>query len=480
MLFNTVTFTLFFLVVLATYWTIGRKNIRFQNLFLIAASYFFYAQWDVRFLVLIIFSTLLDYFVGLGFHKYSQPRIRKLLLLTSLTGNLGVLFYFKYFNFFIDSFITLFSQIGVNVHYSTAVIILPVGISFYTFQTLSYSIDIYRQRLKPTTDLISFTAFVAFFPQLVAGPIERARNLIPQFQSVRSIQPQQLIEGFELIIWGLFKKMVIADQSAVYVNQIFADSANLNGITLLIGALLFMNQLYMDFSAYSDIAIGISRFFGFNLMRNFAYPYFSRDIAESWSRWHISLTTWFRDYVFVPLAIGKSDQKWRKFIAVLMVFGLCGLWHGPKWNFVIWGLLFAIMYSRHIFWKRRTARTAIVAENTFFPTLTELRQMILTTLAVTIPGIFFRSESASQGLHIILEIFSFSLFELPEIYPTKSLILLIVFFFCIEWIGRHHWSPLTFFHRYPYWTQWAVYQIVIALTWYYRATDNINFIYFQF
>ncbi len=480
MLFNTVAFALFFVIVMGLYWLVGRNRIQAQNVFLIIASYFFYAQWDYRFLVLIAISTLLDYLVGLGFLKYSSLTAQKRLLWASLIGNLGILFYFKYFNFFVDSFIALFDQFGVTIHYSTASIILPVGISFYTFQTLSYTIDIYRQRLKPSTDFIAFTAFVAFFPQLVAGPIERARNLLPQFQKVRQVHPDQLMEGFELILWGLFKKLVIADNSALLVNQIYADSDTLGGSTLFIGAILFMIQLYLDFSAYSDIAIGVSRFFGFRLMRNFAYPYFSRDVAETWSRWHISLTTWFRDYLFVPLTVGRSDNKWWKFTAVIIIFGLCGLWHGAAWNFVTWGLLSAVMYAKHIFFQRKTARTAIVAEGKILPSLVELRQMVFTFLAVTIPCIFFRAESFDQGMDFMWGFMSMSMFEFPSIHPGKVLTGLIVSFFVIEWVGRHHWSPLTFFQKYPFWVQWSVYQILIALTWYYRAIEKSDFIYFQF
>jgi alginate O-acetyltransferase complex protein AlgI len=480
MLFNTIAFALFFLVVLGLYWLIGQNRIQAQNVFLIVASYFFYAQWDWRFLVLIFISTLLDYVVGLGFTKASSPPRRKLLLWVSIVGNLGILFYFKYFNFFVDGFLAMFASFGIDIQYATASIILPVGISFYTFQTLSYTIDIYRERLKPTTDFIAFAAFVSFFPQLVAGPIERARNLLPQFTSSRMVKSDQLMEGFELILWGLFKKLVIADNVALFVNRIYGESDSLGGSTLFVGAILFMIQLYLDFSAYSDIAIGVSRFFGIRLMRNFAYPYFSRDVAETWSRWHISLTTWFRDYLFVPLTLGKSDSLWWKFVAVLIVFGLCGLWHGAAWNFVTWGLLFAVMYAKHIFFKRKTPRTAIVAEGKLLPSLTELRQMVFTFLAVTIPCIFFRAQSFEQGMDFIWGFLSASMFEIPTIHPDRALTLLIVGFFAIEWVGRNHWSPLTYFQKYPFWVQWGVYQVVIALTWYYRAMEKSDFIYFQF
>lgn len=465
---------------LGLYWTIGRNRIQAQNIFLIIASYYFYAQWDYRFLVLIAISTVLDYLVGLGFLKYSSPKAQKRLLWTSLVGNLGILFYFKYFNFFVDSFIALFDQFGVTIHSSTALIILPVGISFYTFQTLSYTVDIYRQRLKPTTDFIAFTAFVSFFPQLVAGPIERARNFLPQFQKVRQVHPDQLKEGFDLILWGLFKKLVIADNIAPVVNRIYDSSDSLGGSTLFVGAFLFLVQLYLDFSAYSDIAIGVSRFFGFRLMRNFAYPCFARDVAESWSRWHISLTTWFRDYIFIPLTVGRSDNNLWKFAAAIISFGLCGLWHGAAWNFVGWGLLIALMYSKHIFFPRKTPRTAIAAEGKLIPSLVEVRQIVLTLVALTVPSIFFRSQSIEQVMDFFWGFASMSMFEFPSIHPSKALTGLIVLFFLIEWVGRHHWSPLTYYQKYPFWVQWSVYQCIIALTWYYRALEKTDFIYFQF
>jgi len=480
MLFNSVEFGLFFPIVLLIYALIGNSNFRAQNIFIILASYFFYAQWDWRFLSLIAFSTLIDYSVGVGFLHWTSRFRRRLLLWISLLGNLGILFYFKYFNFFVDSFIDVFRLFGAEMDYSSTSIILPVGISFYTFQTLSYTIDVYKGRVQPTTDFIAFASFVSFFPQLVAGPIERARNLLPQFTSERKISQDELMEGFDLILWGLFKKLVIADNVAVVVDQIYAHSHQLHGSTLFLGAVLFMIQLPLDFSGYSDIAIGVSRFFGIKLMRNFAYPHFSRDVAEAWSRWHISLTTWFRDYIYLPLTKGKKYGRFRKFLVVCFVFVLCGLWHGPSWNFLIWGLLFALMYAKQFLYRRKEPRTAIVAEGKLLPSPKELRQMLLTYLAVTLPAVFFRAESIEQAMQVIGGIVSMSLFSIPEIYPTRSVTLLILVFFSIEWYGRMFWSPLSIYNNKPFWVKWLISNIVIGLIWYYRSTDNLPFIYFQF
>lgn len=479
MLFNTLDFAIFLPVVLTIYWLLGRQNIRSQNVFLILASYYFYAHWDWRFLILIIFSSTLDYLVGLGFLKYWQPGRRKLLLILSLAGNLGLLFYFKYFNFFIDAFVDTARLFGAGFNHSSLSIILPVGISFYTFQTLSYTIDIYNNKFKPTKDGISFFAFVSFFPQLVAGPIERARKLLPQFQETRSLEVGRVKEGLYLILWGLFKKIVIADNCAMVVNQIFANSDEVNGSTLLIGTLLFMFQLYTDFSGYSDIAIGSARLFGFNLSQNFAYPYFARDVAETWSRWHISLTTWFRDYLYIPLTIGRN-KTWYKVLITFVVFGLCGLWHGAYWTFLIWGLLFGLTYSKHVIFKR-PPRTTIVAEGKYLPSLTELRQMITTFISITIPCVFFRADSVGQAMDFFKGIFSMEVFQWPEIMVPIHLVILIPVFFIIEWLGRTELCPLTWFRqRLPASVRWGMYYAIIFLMFYYDVSKEIDFIYFQF
>ena len=297
--FNTIDFAIFLPIVFLLYWFVANKNLKLQNLLIVMASYFFYGFWDWRFLSLIFFSTIVDFTVGKKLRYEENNLKRKILLWTSILVNLGFLGFFKYYNFFIDNLITAFSFLGSEIKPSSLNIILPVGISFYTFQTLSYTIDIYNRRFEPTKDFIAFTAFVSFFPQLVAGPIERARHLLPQFYKRRTFDYSKAVDGMRQILWGLFKKIVIADNCAEFANQIFNNSANLNGSSLVLGALFFSFQIYGDFSGYSDIAIGTSRLFGFSLKRNFAFPYFSRDIAEFWRRWHISLSTWFRDYLYI-------------------------------------------------------------------------------------------------------------------------------------------------------------------------------------
>ena len=295
-------------IVFILYWFVTNKNLRLQNFLIVVVSYFFYGWWDWRFLSLILFSTLVDYIVGFRLEIEERQFKRKLLLWTSILVNLGFLGFFKYYNFFLDNFIASFSLLGVEFKANSLNIILPVGISFYTFQTLSYSIDVYRRKLKPTKDFIAFSAFVSFFPQLVAGPIERAENLLPQFYKIRIFDYSKAVDGMRQILWGLFKKMVIADNAAEIANQIFNNSADYSGSTLLLGALFFTFQIYGDFSGYSDIAIGTARLFGFDLMRNFNFPYFSRDIAEFWRRWHISLSTWFRDYLYIPLGGSRGSR----------------------------------------------------------------------------------------------------------------------------------------------------------------------------
>ncbi len=311
MLFNSIDFAIFLPIVFILYWFVTNKNLKLQNLLIVLASYVFYGWWDWRFLTLIIFSTVVDYTVGRTLKNEENQLKRNFLLWTSILVNLGFLGFFKYYNFFLDNFIAAFSFFGQNIQANSLNIILPVGISFYTFQTLSYTIDVYKRKLKPTKDFIAFSAFVSFFPQLVAGPIERATHLLPQFYTKRTFDYSKAVDGMRQILWGLFKKIVIADNCAEYANQIFNNSADMNGSTLVLGALFFTFQIYGDFSGYSDIAIGTSRLFGFDLMQNFNFPYFSRDIAEFWRRWHISLSTWFRDYLYIPLG-GSRGGTWKK------------------------------------------------------------------------------------------------------------------------------------------------------------------------
>jgi len=394
MLFNSIEFLLFLPVVFVLYWFVFDKKLKYQNLLILISSYVFYGWWDYRFLSLILLSTIVDYFIGLRISNQASLKNKRILLWGSVLFNLGVLGFFKYYNFFIDSWIDLFSSVGYDIKSVwTLNIILPVGISFYTFQTISYTIDIYKGKLKPTKDFISFASFVSFFPQLVAGPIERASNLLPQILKKRVFKYEQGVQGLRLILWGMFKKVVIADSLAPMVNNIFENYQEFNGGTLWLGAIYFSFQIYCDFSGYSDIAIGTSKLFGFELMSNFKFPYFSRNIGEFWRRWHISLSTWFRDYLYIPLG-GSQKGKWKSIRNVFIIFVVSGFWHGANWTFIFWGLFHAMLFlPSFIFNTNRKYTTSIIAENTLFPSTKEFLQVVTTFIVVTIGWVFFRSET---------------------------------------------------------------------------------------
>ncbi|MBO6606962.1 MBOAT family O-acyltransferase [Psychroserpens sp.] len=425
MLFNSIDFVIFLPIVFACYWLLRRFHVNYQNSLVVISSYLFYAWWDYRFLSLIIFSTIVDYLVGNQLKIANTESKRKLLLGCSLIANLGLLGFFKYYNFFIESWIEAWSKIGVELEISTLKIILPVGISFYTFQTLSYTIDVYRNKIEPTHNIFQFAAFVSFFPQLVAGPIERAKNLLPQFGSKRDFDTDTAMSGIYLIIWGLFKKMVIADNCAFFVNQIFNNTGNFSSAELFVGAMLFGFQIYGDFSGYSDIAIGVARLFGIKLMTNFSFPYFSRNIAEFWRRWHISLSTWFRDYLYIPLG-GSKGNTIRTIRNVFVVFIVSGFWHGANWTFIIWGLIHAILFLPLLISNRN--RTYI---NTNRIHLVQLPQILITFLLVTIAWIFFRADSVTTANQYIYDIISFNGASL-ESYVNSSKRLLFSLFIVIS------------------------------------------------
>ncbi|WP_106792267.1 MBOAT family protein [Aquimarina sp. Aq78] len=478
MIFNSIDFALFIPIVFVLYWFIFNKNLRIQNLLIVIASYIFYGWWDWRFLSLIFFSSIVDYSVGLGLKKYEETSKRKLLLWTSILVNLGFLGFFKYYNFFLDNFITAFTFLGANIKGNSLNIILPVGISFYTFQTLSYTIDVYRNKLEPTKSFIAFSAFVAFFPQLVAGPIERATNLLPQFYKKRSFSYDKATDGLRQILWGLFKKIVIADTCAGYANTIFNDSEMFSGGTLVIGALFFTFQIYGDFSGYSDIAIGTSRLFGFNLNRNFAYPYFSRDIAEFWRRWHISLSTWFRDYLYIPLG-GSRGGSWMKIRNTFIIFLVSGFWHGANWTFIIWGALNAIYFLPLLLLNKNRSNLNVVASNSVLPSFRELISVLVTFGLTVFAWIFFRAENVTHAFNYIDEIFSLSLFKYPEIFPKKVL-LLIILFMGLEWLGRkNEFAIENISYRLPIPVRWVSYLMLIGMIFYYSGKVQ-QFIYFQF
>ena len=478
MLFNSIDFVIFLPIVFLIYWFVVNKSYKFQNFFIVLASYFFYGWWDYRFLALIVFSTLIDFSVGKLLYMQTRELNRKLLLWISITANLGFLGFFKYYNFFLDSFVSTFSFLGYEINPQGLNIILPVGISFYTFQTLSYTIDVYRKRLVPTNDLIAFSAFVSFFPQLVAGPIERAVNLLPQFYSSRTFDYKKAVDGLRQILWGLFKKVVIADSCAEYANLIFNNSADYSGSTLLLGAVFFAFQIYGDFSGYSDIAIGTSRLFGFDMMKNFANPYFSRDIAEFWRRWHISLSSWFRDYLYIPLG-GSRGSELKKVRNIFIIFVVSGFWHGADWTFIIWGLLNAIYFLPQLLAKTNRRFLDSIAKNRILPSPKELLQVATTFMLTTFAWIFFRAENIEHAFDIIVGIFQPALFRIPVILPVY-LFLLLALMLVVEWIQREKQHGLYFngskTNRLFRWSTYCVFTILVLAFFGGEAT----FIYFQF
>tara|TARA_R110002072_G_scaffold202443_3_gene360235 strand:+ start:1611 stop:3029 length:1419 start_codon:yes stop_codon:yes gene_type:complete len=472
MLFNSVDFLLFLPCVFLLYWFVFKK-IKSQNLFILFASYLFYGWWDWRFLFLILASTLVDYSIGLLLDKSIENKKRKYLLYTSLVFNLGLLGIFKYYDFFIDNWIYAWSEIGITMHKGSLNIILPVGISFYTFQTLSYTIDVYKKKIDPTKNFIAFASFVSFFPQLVAGPIERASNLLPQFFKKREFSYPLASSGMKLILWGFFKKIVIADNCAVFANDIFNNYQDQSGATLALGAVYFAFQIYGDFSGYSDIAIGVARLFGFKLMRNFNYPYFSRDIAEFWRRWHISLSTWFRDYLYIPLG-GSRGSKYKKVRNVLIIFIVSGFWHGANWTFITWGALNAVYFLPLLLTNRNRNNTDHVSKNSHLPSIKTIFQILVTFCLTTFAWIFFRAENMTIALDYINRMFSiqdgknigFNIFNA-----------IIIIFLALEWISRKSES-IQIKNKY---LRYLFYIIIIQTILFYSASNKPqDFIYFQF
>lgn len=420
------------------YWFIFSKNLKYQNLVIVVSSYLFYGWWDWRFLILIFISSAIDYWVGIQLSKTEVRSVRKMLLITSISANLGILAFFKYFNFFIENFARLLSAFSVQANFSTLQIILPVGISFYTFQTMSYSIDVFRKNLQPTNDFIAFSAYVSFFPQLVAGPIERAIHLLPQFYAPRVFDYEKAVKGMRQILWGFLKKTVIADNCAIYANLFFSSHEDYSGSSLLLGAFFFSFQIYGDFSGYSDIAIGTARLFGINLMKNFAYPYFARDIAEFWRRWHISLTTWFRDYVYFPLG-GSRHGKIKSIQNTFAIFILSGLWHGANWTFVLWGFLNAMFFLPLLLTGKNRKNLIIAAPDKHLPSLKEFMQMLFTFILILLSWVVFRAESLTHAISYLAKIFSSSILTVPVFPGRKHAIIVLMLIFCfiaVEWRGR--------------------------------------------
>ncbi len=485
MLFNSIEFILFLPLVFLLYWFVFNKSLKLQNIFIVVVSYIFYGWWDWRFLILMSITAFCSFLSGVYIEKFTdKQRIRKLINISNIVLNLVVLGIFKYYNFFVDSFSSAF---GVDSSSLLLNVILPVGISFYTFQALSYSIDVYRGSLKPTHSIVNLFAYVSFFPQLVAGPIERATSLLPQFERTRNFDYKMAVDGCRQMLWGFFKKVIIADMCAIGVNNIFENYQSASALMLVLGALLFTFQIYGDFSGYSDIAIGCSRLFGIDLMRNFNVPYFSRDIAEFWRRWHISLTSWFRDYLYIPLG-GSRHGKWVSIRNTLIIFLVSGFWHGANWTFIAWGAFHAVLFIPLLLLGANRQNQDTVAQNRCLPSLKEVGQMLLTFGLVSIGWIIFRSESISQATDYIYRIFSEPMLnsvDFSDMLPLKNLRVLaysIPLLTIVEWFTRNRSHGLDFgssmIFRYR-WVRWVIYLAMIYFITY-NLGEAQTFIYFQF
>ena len=483
MLFNSIQFAIFLPIVFLLYWFVfdrfiskSKHQLMLQNAFIVVASYVFYGWWDWRFLLLIAFTSFCSWGSGLLIGNAESKHKAKTWMWLNIILNLGILAIFKYYDFFVTEFAQLFhiSTDGLLLR-----VILPVGISFYTFQALSYSIDVYRGKIEPTDDVVAFFAFISFFPQLVAGPIERATNLLPQFLKKREFDYDIAVDGMRQILWGLFKKIVVADNCAVYVDQVFSTYTEQTGSTLLLAAIFFTFQIYGDFSGYSDIAIGTAKLFGIRLMRNFNVPYFSRDIAEFWRRWHISLTTWFRDYVYIPLG-GSRVSKAKVIRNTFIIFLVSGFWHGANWTFIAWGAYHAILFLPLILTGKNRKYTNQVAEGRFLPTLKEAGQMLLTFFLAVFGWIIFRAESIGHAWEYICGIVNVSLFKFPFMYVgTKKSLLLVAIMLSLEWLTRRKEHALQYNPNTPSWLAWIC-SMALVLVLLEFACNNQSFIYFQF
>jgi len=476
LLFNSFSFGLFLPITLLLYWAVGFKRIKAQNLILLAASYFFYGLWDWRFLFLIVASSLVDYFAALAIKGSESFSRKKIFLYSSIIWNLGVLFLFKYYNFFIDEFALLFNMQQGEYAFSTLNLILPVGLSFYTFQTMSYTIDVYKNRVSPTNNLLNFLCFVGFFPQLVAGPIEKASDLLPQFSKKRSFNTDQVKEGLRQILWGLFKKMVIADNAAYVVNMVYASPEDYGSLSLLYASVLFFFQIYGDFSGYSDIAIGTAKLFGFKLSKNFNIPYLAKSVTEFWQRWHITLTRWFTDYVYFPIIQKNLRSNTRRNIAVYLTMGLIGLWHGADWTFVIFGLFqgFLIVLERTPLTKNR--KSSLFHKSLKLSFLLPLFFVLIASLS----SILFRSQNIDDAWVVVQRILSFIPSTQISQLINKYFLIFTALMLISEILTRHKDFPLSQLEKYirrP--LRWIIYYIFIFIIFQYAGFQE-DFIYFQF
>ena len=477
MFFNSLHFAIFLPIVFILYWVIGAKSKINQNYILILASYYFYSCWDWRFLFLLVFSTLLDYVSGMKIEKSQTPFERKMWLWICVTINLGFLGVFKYYNFFATSFTELVHSFGFTASPILLKLILPVGISFYTFHGLSYIIDIYYKRIKAEKNFVDYSLFVSYFPLLVAGPIERATHLLPQLKVNRKFEFNKAKEGIYQIVWGLVKKVVIADSCAIYANEIFNHYNSMNSWSLILGAIYFAFQIYGDFSGYSDIALGTSKLFGIDLLRNFNYPYFSRDIAEFWRKWHISLSSWFRDYLYIPLG-GSKGNKLFQVRNTFIIFLVSGFWHGANFTYVTWGLINALYFLPLLLLNQNRKNVADFTLGFNFDSVRTLLNILSTFALTCIAWIFFRSKTITDAFLYIKRMFENQKFSTEyfriERY-SNELLALVLIFVIIEWNNRHKLEPIS-----GKWSWLKLSLCLAAIVALGIFSDYKEFIYFQF
>lgn len=478
MLFNSIGFVFFLPIVFCLYWFVANKSVKYQNALLLLSSYFFYGCWDWRFLGLLAFSTALDFYSGQKIYNSSSNSQRKTWLIISVCLNLGFLGFFKYFNFFIESFDALLIAAGMNSNIPTLNLILPIGISFYTFHGLSYVFDIYNRKIIPSSNILEYSLFVSFFPLLVAGPIERATHLLPQIEKPRRFKKEMAIDGLRQMLWGFFKKIVVADGCAVYANMTFSDPENFSGSSLSLGAVFFAFQIYGDFSGYSDIALGTARLFGFELLKNFSFPYFSRDIAEFWRRWHISLSSWFKDYLYFPLG-GSRGGKLASIKNTLIIFIVSGFWHGANWTFIVWGAYHAVLFIPLLLLDKNRKNTNVVGGEKYLPSFRELVQILLTFALVVIGWVFFRSPSLNVAFQYLEGMFSSSLLSIPKTAGFTSVILTTLVMLAVEWIQRNKNHGLQMSNNNPTILRWTLYVVIFFICLANFSQDQ-EFIYFQF
>ena len=494
MLFNSFEFLVFLPIFFILYWWVfdylikeNKHQLLFQNLLVVAASYLFYGWWDWRFLILIAFTSFCSFFSGIAIEKSPTKKLKSFWMILNVVVNLSILGVYKYYDFFVTS---LANCLHIDAERHLLHLVLPVGISFYTFQALSYSIDVYRGKLQPTRDIVSFFAFLSFFPQLVAGPIERATNLLPQFLKKRSFNYENVVDGLRQMLWGMFKKVVVADNCAVFVDTIYGNVEGYNASTLAIAAILFSFQIYCDFSGYSDIAIGLGKLFGIKLMRNFNVPYFSRDIAEFWRRWHISLTTWFRDYVYIPLggsrptnsqglALGGLNKKIIIVRNTFIIFLLSGFWHGANWTFVLWGAFHALLFLPLILLEKNRKYTNVVAQGKLFPSLKDLLKISFTFILATLGWIIFRADNIDIAISYFARLFDYNLWGNPYLTNKVFIFLPLFIMIIIEWIHREREHGFTLECVKNKFLRYIIY-FSIAFLIVINMGPEQNFIYFQF